>query len=175
MPISPPPGGIPQVPHGLFYKPAQRANKPKVRVAVLPAVGNASAIGRAILLSGLASSALAYFGIVTGDVENDIDDLVDEIQRWLRDTRNIGFSRGNKPNRDPREFGLPIPIKPSSKQSPRAVDEAQPEPDGDRRDKRDRDRPDPQFGFWSWLERRYGKPPKYNLGRTQQRYGIPQL
>ncbi len=163
MPISGPPPGIPQVPIGSIkiFRQAIEAAKIPVKVAVLPIGASPAGILRTLMLSGLAASALATFGIVTGDVETDMDDLIDSISEWLRLSRHeVGFSRGNRPERGPKELAIPLPIKPLKRGQ--TTDQMEPESDNDDDDD-DEDRR-PGQSYWTWLERRYGKPPKYNKG-----------
>ncbi len=182
MPITPPHPGIPQIPHGSIYKGGRFARtKPQVRAAIIPLAGGSSAILRAIMLSGLAGLAVTYYQSVVGDVETDLDDLTEEIERWLKSERSFrGFSRGSPdPERGNRTLALPIPLKPNSRPTTRSVDEAEPLKDRENRRKGDEDRrtretPDGALDFWQWLERRYGQPPRYQYQRSMQN-GISQF
>lgn len=178
MPLNPNPNpGMPQVPIGAhrIWR-AQIALKRATKAANIPVAASPAGILRALMLSGLAASALRTFQVVVGDVETDMDDLIDTIQQWLKAQGDIGFSRQIRPpERGPKELAIPIPLKPLKKgQRVDTIEDADlPEPEPDRR-KRDRDRPDqPSESYWTWLERRFGNPPKYqNLNRSMLRHGI---
>ncbi len=173
MPISGPPPGIPQVPIGAhkIWR-AQVERKQATKAANIPIVASPAGILRAIMLSGLASVALQSFQSVVGDVETDMDDLVDTIQQWLRSQQQVGFSRQSRPpERNPREVAIPIPLKPLRKGDTILKLDTEIEPRGENRKKSKRKRDDEPPGgdesYWAWLERRFGNPPKYtNLRRT---------
>ncbi len=173
MPISGPPPGIPQVPIGAhkIWR-AQIARARATKAANVPIVATPSGILRALMLSGLAASALRTFQVVVGDIETDMDDLVETIQQWLNAQGNVGFSRGSGgPQRGPRTLAIPIPLKPLRRgQSTDTIQEPSP---GERQDKdRDRDYPEGAEGYWPWLERRFGNPPRNQNLRRNISHGI---
>ncbi len=178
-PISGPPPGIPQVPIGIrrVWR-AQAAKSIPVKVAIIPIAAGSSAILRAIMLSGLAAATLRTFQVVVGDVESDMDDLVDTIEQWLKTTRQVGFSRGRGPRRGRRELALPLPLRPLRKGDAVDVMDA-PEPERyERLPPPQKTAPEPrdedESNYWAWLERRFGNPPKYtNLGVSHN--GIQQF
>ncbi len=178
MPISPPP---PATIWGSTSRFPGRTAPPtpiQIRIALLPVGAGAPSILRALMLSGLAASALLTFRSVVGDVETDIDDLVDAIQRWLQSTREVGFSKGpERPSREKRMVPLPLPLKPLRRgQSAQDVLEPLPEfesePEGKKRTRR-RQRRDEDQHFWYWLERRFGKARNINLREVS--HGIQQF
>ncbi len=172
MSVSGPPPGIPQVPIGArkIWR-AQIARAKATKAANVPILANPAGILRALMLSGLAASALSTFWIVVGDVETDMDDLVDTIHQWLRSQGDIGFSRGQRPRGEkPGTVAIPIPLKPLRRGE--ATDTIRQERETDR-DKEDRERRKKKGqDYWPWLERRFGKPPKYTNLRSTFQHGI---
>ncbi len=179
MPISGPPPGIPQVPIGAhkIWR-AQVERKQATKTANVPLIASPAGILRALMLSGLAASALQSFQSVVGDVETDMDDLVDTIQQWLRSQQQVGFSRQSRPpERNPREVAIPVPIKPLKRGETiqRLDTEIEPREGRPRKTKRDRNDEAPYKGesYWSWLERRFGNPPRHtNISRRYAPNGI---
>ncbi len=157
--------GIPMIAQGLLDDDVtpEWAKDPQILEA------NPLAIGiQAILLLVVAAAAMGVirtYQEVIGDASPDVDDLVNDIQDWLRGERfRRGLARQQRPDNRPKPSALPIRDGESHEDAVlRALDELEKEPDFPDSGTADTGPYEPigptggnkKDSFLYWLERRY--------------------
>lgn len=158
--------GIPMIAQGLLDDDVTPDwNKdPEIRQANPLAIGIAAL--RLIVIAAAALGVMETYRQVRGDASPDVDDLVTDIQNWLRGERvRRGIARQQRPDRPPKPSALPIRDGESYEDAVmRGLDELEKQPDFPDPGETDIGPYEPigptrggrrEESFLYWLERRY--------------------
>jgi len=136
-------------------------------VGVVGPAGTTSSAIRALVAIAAAFGVVQTYRQVVGDASPDVDDLVADIQKWLRGERvKRGIARQQRPENRPKEYGAPIRDGESHEDAVlRALDELEIEPDFPDPGQNDTGPWEPigptggktEDSFLLWLERKYDR------------------
>ncbi len=159
--------GIPMIAQGLLDDDITPDwNKEPEILQANPAIIAVQAI-RLLVVAAAALGVIQTYRQVVGDASADVDDLVRDIQDWLRGERfRRGLARQQRPDNRPKEYGHPIRDGESHEDAVlRALDELEKEPDFPDPGDADTGPYEPigptggnkQDSFLYWLERTYDR------------------